>query len=139
MKFTRARTILLKNWLLRKIPWTKYWEVIQEFVWYLNYENKVRKIIVPKWFKTDFGSIPIPMRMFFNPTKYLAYILHDFLYDIEWKIISDLSDNKQHNRLEADYILFEALEVEWMNTIWNVIIFIWVRLWWALAYDNLNK
>ena len=135
MKFTEARTKLLQNWLLQKIPWTEYWEVMQEFIWYLDYELKDEKIIVPKWFITDFGSIPLPLRLIFNPTKYVAYILHDYLYSEEWDIVT-LYWNKEYDRMDADNILADALQVEWMWTIWTATIFTWVWIGGKLAYKH---
>ena len=48
------------NGTLRKIPGTDRWVVQEAFVWYIDYENKERAIIVPAGFGTDFGSIPNP-------------------------------------------------------------------------------
>ncbi|MBK6388580.1 MAG: DUF1353 domain-containing protein [Rhodoferax sp.] len=65
---------------LRKIPGTDRWVVQEAFVWYIDYENKERAIIVPAGFGTDFGSIPRILHPILSPTKYIAYILHDYLY-----------------------------------------------------------
>ena len=108
---------------------------MQEFIWYLDYELKDEKIIVPKWFITDFGSIPLPLRLIFNPTKYVAYILHDYLYSEEWDIVT-LYWNKEYDRMDADNILADALQVEWMWTIWTATIFTWVWIGGKLAYKH---
>lgn len=42
------------NGTLRKIPGTDRWVVQEPFVWYIDYENKERAIIVPAGFGTDF-------------------------------------------------------------------------------------
>ena len=77
MKFTIA---MKKNWLLKKLPRTDLFEVREEFNWWVDYDNKLNNIMVPKWFKTNFWSIQRTLRVFFSPTKYISYILHDWLY-----------------------------------------------------------
>ena len=137
MKYTKAIE-LWHNWLLRKLPNSKYWEVVEEFYWYVDYKDKIEKVIVPKGFKTNFGSIPAPLRIFFNPTDYIGYILHDYLYSSEWKIVYNgiLLYNKSYSRKDADLILLETLHLEWANLIERFTIYYWVRLWWALFYKK---
>jgi hypothetical protein len=126
MKFTQA--VLKKNWLLRKIPRSKYWRVEEEFVWFLDYESKKEWVEIHKWFKTDFGSIPKILQNIFNPTKYLAYILHDFLYSKEWVIRSKNWNIINYTRKEADLILLEALRVEWASIFERLFVYLGVRL-----------
>ena len=124
MKYTKAAELikLEKNWLLRKIPNSNCWEVMEYFSWIVNWKDKSGLIIVPKLFKTDFGSIPQIFWIFFNPTRYVAYILHDFLYSKKyyWKL----------SRKEADVILYQALKVEWMWFLKRYIIYFAVRTFW---------
>lgn len=134
MKYTSA--VLQKNWLLKKIPWTNQWEVWESFVWFLDYESKKTFVEIPKGFLTDFGSIPFFMRIFMNPTKYLAYILHDFLYSRKWKI-------KTYNwwfcfylRKGADDILIEAMNVEWAWFLEKLVVYVWVRLFGFLYFKK---
>jgi len=54
--------------------------VAEEFVFFVNYDTKTEFIIIPKGFKTDFGSIPKILQNIFNPTKFISYIFHDYLY-----------------------------------------------------------
>lgn len=68
------------NGTLRKIPGTDRWVVQEPFVWYVDYVNKSKAIIVPAGFGTDFGSIPRILHPILSPTRYIAYILHDYLY-----------------------------------------------------------
>ena len=118
MKFTLA---MKHNWLLRKVPNSKYWTVCEKFIWYIDYNNKKHPIIVPVWFETDFGSIPFPFKNIFNPTRYISYILHDkLMYDVK---------EKKLTRKQADLILIEALSVEWASVIEKLFICIWVRIW----------
>ena len=122
MKFTIA---MKQNWLVKHIPKSKYWIVEDSFIWYVDYKNKEWKIEVPKWFKTDFGSIPFFLRCFLNPTKYISYIAHDWCY-------SKL--NLQYNKIESDLILLEALEVEWASFIERYFIFMWVSIFWWIVW-----
>ena len=126
MKFTKAKVKLKENWLLQKIINTNNFLVKSEFFWILDYEKENSEIIiVPKDFCTDFWSIPQFLWWFYNPTKYLAYILHDFLYSKKyiWKI----------DRKESDKILLEALKVEWMNFIKRWLVYLAVR-WFGLLF-----
>jgi len=135
MKYTNAIK-LWHNWLLKKIPNSNYWEVMEEFCWYINYNNKTKKIIVPVWFKTNFWSIPKPLRIFFNPTKYIWYILHDYLYSKEWKIIYFDKYYLSYTRKESDLILLETLNLEKANILEKLCIYGWVRIWWFLFFKK---
>ena len=106
MKYTQA-VKLHKNWLLKKISHDT-WEVQEEFVWLIHYENSGYFVRVPKGFQTNFGSIPRLLRVFFNPTKYLAYVLHDFLYGKDGAIIHDNYIEEvrvDYTRKDADNIM----------------------------------
>lgn len=122
MKYTNA-VRLWNNWLLRKLPNTKFWVVMEEFYWFVDYQNKTNKITVPKWFTTDLASIPRILWLFFDKSKFIAPIFHDYLYNS--RVVS---------RKDADLIMLEALNVEWAWFIERNCYYIWVRLWWALAY-----
>ena len=57
MKFTQAvnKLRLGKNGLLQKRLYSNLWEVQEEFIWYLDYDNKdAWHVIIPKWFCTNF-------------------------------------------------------------------------------------
>lgn len=125
MKFTEAKRKinLEKNWLLQKIPNTKNFITKSEFFWLVDYNDEFsEKIIVPKNFVTDFGSIPRFLWIFFDKTRFVSYILHDFLYSKKycWNL----------NRKESDKILKEALKVEWMWFFKRNLVYLWVRLFW---------
>ncbi len=122
-KFTMA---MKNNWLLKKIPRSKYWRIEEQFIWYIDYNNKDNYVVVPKWFKTDFGSIPKPLQNIYNPTKYIAYILHDYLY----------SPKGQYTRRQADSILRDALKVEWASFICRWTIYLALRIGGFLAFKN---
>ena len=120
MKFTIA---MKHNWLLKKISWTKYWIVKEDFIWYVDYIEKKWRIVVPKWFTTDMASIPRPLWIFLNPTKFIAPILHDYLYT-----------TKELTRADADLILLEALNIEWANILEKTCYYWGVRIGWWLPY-----
>ena len=138
LKFKSAVRLWV-NGLLQKVPWTKYWLIKSSFVWYIDYYYKehkyifekgdqefiLNKIIVPVWFKSDFWSIPRIFWLFFDKTKYVWFLLHDYLY---W--------NKLYNRLVSDEILYKALLVEWASKIEATAIYIGVRIGWWLAYNK---
>lgn len=124
MKFTIA---MQHNWLLKKIPNSNYWVVSESFVWYLDYCNKKHEIRVPKGFKTNFGSIPKPLRAIFNPTRYISYILHDWGY-------SKL--NKKYTRKDIDLMLLEALRIEWASATERSLVYLAVRYFWWLFFNK---
>ncbi|PZM81831.1 hypothetical protein DLH72_05025 [Candidatus Gracilibacteria bacterium] len=129
MKFTEAKRKinLKKNGLLQKIPNTNNFLVLSEFFWILDYDDEFsEKIIVPKYFVTDFGSIPQFLWWFYNPTRFVAYVLHDFLYSK--KYIGDI------RRKKADLILKEALKVEGMGKIKRNLVYLAVRIFGGLFY-----
>ena len=130
LRYTIAIT-LWQNWLLEKIPCSRNWKVQKEFVWYIDYEQKwtkyikysseivvLNRIIVPKWFKTDFGSIPQFLWICFDKTKYISYILHDYL----------ISKTKIE-RIVCDRVLIDAMKLEWAWSTERFFIYIWVRIW----------
>ena len=137
MKFTQA--VLHKNWLLQKIPRSNKWRVETEFVWFIDYKTKKEYVEIHKWFKTDFGSIPKILQGIFNPTRYISYILHDYLYSDFWHIKKQESEwviYLNYTRKDADKILREALKVEWASFIERWLIYIWVRIWWWKHYKK---
>ena len=137
MKYTQA-VKLHKNWLLKKISHDT-WEVQEEFVWLIHYENSGYFVRVPKGFQTNFGSIPRLLRVFFNPTKYLAYVLHDFLYGKDGAIIHDNYIEEvrvDYTRKDADNIMREAIKVEKSWIIERNSIYLGVRLFWFLHYER---
>ena len=119
LKFTIA---MKKNGLLEKLSNSDDFLVMRSFVWYLDYETKKFKIIVPKWFLTDLWSIPHFMRPFLNRNKYISYVLHDYLYE-----------TKDTPKITADLILREAMKVEWAWFLERNIVFIWLLIWWWFA------
>ena len=116
MKFTNA-VRLGNNWLLKKLSNTPFWAVCEPFFWYVEYGSKKDKITVPEWFLTDMWSIPRLLWIFFDKTKYISFILHDYL-----------CSNTKYNRKQADLILLEALRIEWASIIERICIYIWVRI-----------
>lgn len=127
-KFTIAST---QDWTLRKLSGTKLWEVSEPFYWFIDYQSKQGKVIVPKGFRTDMGSIPRIMWLFFDPTQYLAYVLHDYLYTYH-----QLEDGSPITRKQADYILYESLRVEGSWAISAKLVLWGVRAWWQRAWNE---
>ena len=138
MKYTQA-VELHSNGLLRKISYNEF-EVARKFVWYLDYNKKNTYIIVPEWFITNLGTIPRLMLFFFSPTKFLAYILHDYLYSKEGVIIYHRPKEDDYHvpytRKDADKIMREAIKVEGGLLLERNLIYWWVRIWGFLRYKK---
>lgn len=142
MKFTN--TIKLKhNWLLRKIPNSNKFIVCENFFWYLDYAKKDYYINIEKGFQTDFWSIPKTLQVFFSPTEYISYILHDKLYADNTVYYIEKSNEfwnkkiiKTLTRKECDLILLEALNIEWASFFKKLFIYIWVRAWGWLFFKK---
>lgn len=130
IKFTTAVVLWLwNNWTFRKYNYSDKddrWEVIEEFFWRIDYNTQTNKIIVPKWFITNFWSIPGPVGLFINKYR-ISFILHDFLYTKKYNLFE---------RKECDLILLEALTVEWVSKFERSIIYLGVRLFWGKFYNT---
>lgn len=127
MKFSQAIE-LKQNWLLKKLPNSDLFEVREEFVWYLDYSTKKEYVVIPRWFRTNFWSIPRILRFFFNPVQYISYLLHDYWYSKNAFICWWKYEARNFTRAEADMILLEALNVEWAWTLEKFCIYFWVRI-----------
>ena len=128
MKYRFNRITLEEEWTLKKVSWTKFFKVQSQYVFHLyNNNSLIATITVPEWFLTDFGSIP-SIFFFFDKTRYISYILHDYLYSLLWNVV--FKDKiRWVSRREADFILNLWLKSEWMNTIWTTIVDLWLLLW----------
>lgn len=125
---------LIKNWKLKKIIWTKYFIVTDYFAFLLILYWKKYYIRVPENFITDFWSIPA-IFFLFDKTKYVSYILHDFLYSPIW-LITSINWPYMYDRSFSDDILLNSLRSEWMRNIWSLIVRIWVEIWWESHYKK---
>jgi hypothetical protein len=128
---------IIKNWQVKKIMGTKYFIVTDSFIFLLEHYWNKYTIEVPINFITDFWSIPA-IFWFFDKTKYISYIMHDYLYSYIWQIES-IKWVYRYDRSLADDILTKWLENEWMNKIWYSIVRIWVEIWWHNHYKKKNK
>ncbi len=123
--------------MLQKVIWTKYFIVTDYFLFLVIIWKNKYNIKVPNWFITDFGSIPSPF-FFFDKTKYVSYILHDYLYSLIWEI-TNIEWYLEYNQALSDEILYHWLEEEWMNNIWRILVLIWLDIWWRYNYKKYNK
>lgn len=116
---------LLKEWTLMKVLGTpNLFRVVEPFVW--EVDNQL--ILIPTWFETNFGSIPRILTFIFIPTKYLVYILHDFLYTYH-----------HMSRINADRVMRLWILDEGGYRIEAYFIYLWVRIgWWGIysLYTN---
>lgn len=133
----KMKVKILINWNLQKIIWTKYFIVTSEYSFLLIIYWKKYSVKVPKGFITDFWSIP-SIFFFFDKSKYVSYILHDFLYSLIWEIKS-IQWIFKYNQSLADEILIAWLDTEWMNETWRVLVCIWLMIWWKYNYKKVSK
>ena len=124
---------IVQNWTYRNIIWTKYKQVREPYSFYVVINWKSYTIIVPEWFITDLWSIP-PIFFIYDRSKYISYILHDYLYSLIWKI-GDL----EYTQEIADILLDEWLELEWMSRTWITGINIWLSIWGKYKYKKRNQ
>ena len=135
MKFTKAVT-LKKNGLLKKLPNSDLFEVREEFIYYLDYSTKKEYVVIPRWFRTNFWSIPRLLRFFFNPVQYISYLLHDYWYSKNAFISIWEYEARDFTRKEADMILLEALNVEWAWWFEKFCIYFWLRIFGWLNFKK---
>lgn len=131
MKYTQAVKLFKNGTLSKEIGSDDVFEVQETFVWYIDYNKKSTYFTVNKGFKTNFGSIPKIMQIFFTPTKYLSYILHDATYTKGMYLSEEIWDKIYRyslTRKECDKILLEGLKVEWAWYIERNMIYWGVRL-----------
>jgi len=131
------KIIILQNWDLKKIIWTEFFIVSNDFLFLLEYYWKKYHIRIPRWFITDFWSIP-PIFFYFDKTKYISYIMHDYLYNYIWKIIN-INWELKYNQALADDILVAWLKTEWMWNIWRIQVLSWLMIWWRFNFKTKKK
>ena len=101
----------------------KAWFLQEEFSYDVGEEGSGNTVMVPRWFITDFASVPRPLWAVFPRWGLYgnAAVIHDFLYY-----------DQSRNRKEADNIFLEAmevLEVGWLKRTamyWAVRSFGWI-------------
>lgn len=128
---------IIQNWTHQNIIWTKYYIIDIPYIVELRIWLKTYIIVVPKWFITDLGSIP-SIFFFFDKSRYIFYILHDYLYSLVWKIVN-IYWKLNYNQNLADEILFNWLGIEWMNNTWRVLVLSWLDIGWRFNYKKENK
>jgi len=128
---------ILKNWTLQKIIWTKYFQVKDYYLFLIIIWRKRYTVKVPEWFITDFWSIP-SIFFFFDKSRYISYILHDYLYSLIWKIVN-ISWELEYNQRLSDEILINWLGAEWMNDRWRTLVLLWLDIWWKYNYKKYNE
>lgn len=81
------------------------WELIEEFYFYFEEDNKEKGVIVHKGFITDFASVPRILWSILPPTgRYTkAAVLHDFLYSNASKL--------DFTRKQCDQMFLLAMEI----------------------------
>jgi hypothetical protein len=104
--------------------------LLEDVVYHVGSLNSTDKIVIPKGFKWDGGSVP---RIFWNivdpwGSASKAYLLHDWLYHTQ-----------ERSRLVSDAILMEAMEVLGVSFLKRKIIYRGVRLGGWVAWGKHKK
>lgn len=104
----------------------KFWEIQEPFLYYLKDKNG-ETITVPKYFKTDFASVPKIFWSLIGPIgrHVRASVIHDFLYH-----------TKTYPRKDCDIIFKQAMKVSGVNWFIRGIIYNAVRLCGANSYKK---
>lgn len=136
MKFTKA-VEFHKNGSLVKEIWKKFFLVNDEFVFFLNYDDKKEFVIVEKGFETDLSSIPRILRPFFDKDR-VSWVLHDWIFTNkkiffmkEWVF----TGSRKCWFFEANRIYYRALLVEWVSRLEAILQLIGLTFgWWVIFY-----
>ena len=101
---------------VESVSGTDEWILLEPFKWHVGAYNSDEVIIVPAGFKTDFASIPAPIKVFINPVGKIkpAALVHDYLYHLKGKY----SPEQIYTRKQSDIIflrIMEAVEMKWLE------------------------
>lgn len=107
-----------------------HWELLSPFVYDVGELGGKDKIVVPRGFQTDFGSVP---KLFWNIVSPIgpataAFVLHDYLYSTQ-----------ERTRLVSDAILLEALEILKVNWFQRWLIYRAVRVGGWISWNKHKK
>lgn len=93
--------------------------LLEDIAYHVGGLQSTDKIVVPKGFVTDGGSVPRPLWGIVSPWGKASkpYILHDWLYHTQ-----------DRTRLVSDAILLEAMEVVGVNGFQRFLIYSGVRI-----------
>lgn len=126
-----------KYWTVEKVVGTNLWEVDKPFIWLIDYEKPSGwAVVLEKWFRTDYGSIPRVLWLFLSPTKYNAYLIHDKLYSTHYFTHIASWTKKSITRIEADKLLIKILEYEGASFFEKLFIYAGVRIGWFWWWNS---
>jgi len=76
-----------------------------------RWEEKRETVTVPAGTRTDFATIPRPLRLVIqvNGRHRLAAVLHDYLYSKGGSFPSDRGGQVEYTRAEADAVFYKAM------------------------------
>lgn len=107
--------------MFTKLNNTNKWKLDEDLIFhYWKYDIKV-----PKWFITDFWSIPRILWVILNPTEYTAFVLHDYLYT-KWT---------KYTKQTADTLLYYFLKKQGASYFYILLIKLWL-VFWFLFYNK---
>jgi len=129
---------ILKNWSIQKVIWTKYFIVTDSFKCSVTVYWEKYNILIPEWFLSDLGSIP-SIFFFFDSSKYISYLFHDYTYSLIWDIVDDEWYSLVYDQETADNILDKWLELEWMLEFWRNLVRIWLFIWWRFNFQKRDR
>lgn len=115
-QFTDFKSVLIPTWN------STLFEIWEDLVYERYYEWSWIYIVVPKWFKTDFASIPIILQILvkpYDPRWILWSIIHDYLFS-KARTLKEFQD--------ANDVFYEAIQVTGTPKYLAVMAYLWVSV-----------
>ena len=103
----------LKPLVVTPLPDGRFWQTTRDMEYCVGAPDSAVRVVVPTGFETDFASVPRLLWPVLPPTgKYTAAaVVHDWLYQHPWVVLTGLVVTKILNRAECDGIFNEAMQV----------------------------
>ena len=138
MKAIRVR--IKQDWMLSKVSWTDFWIVWKPYIFEITFKWKEYEIVIDDifvliWFNTDFWSIPVLLWFILKPSKWISYILHDYLYNNCW-----FYDTGWHHiplsKEQCDSILCLGMKEEWAWIWERGLVHLGLSIWGFVAWER---
>ena len=107
------------------------WILKESFIYYKWIKWSDDFIEIPKWFIFDWASIPRIFYVIGTPMStdtLVAALVHDYIYK-----------ELMFTREQCDNLFNEIMEIMDVNDIKKALYYLWVRIWWWVAYNNYKK
>ena len=106
--------------------WENKWELLEDYKKNINFWWTDFTIKIPKWFIFDGASIPRLFSIIWTPMStdtLIPALIHDYLYRVQTT-----------SRSFADMFFFQMMRETWVGLIKSMMFYIWVRIWWWIAW-----